>query len=308
MKRLLLGVALSVLAASAANAGTIGVSIAFTNTYLTKMRKAMEEEAKTKNQPLTVEIANSDVNTQISQIQNFVAAKVDAIIVYAIDTSTTASMTKIAQDAGIPIVYVNSQPIDIDQLGPKGAFVGSNETESGTLETKEVCRLLKESGKSTVAIIQGDLRNQAAIQRTKDIHDVIATDGCNFMKVIQQQAPGWDPVKAQDLMTNWIAAGVKPDAVIANNDDQAVGAIRAMAAAGWDPKDVVVAGIDATAEALSYMKQGDLDVTIYQDAAGQGRAAVDTAMKLATGEKVDAKVWIPFQLVTPTNMGAFVQK
>ncbi|AZO07956.1 sugar ABC transporter substrate-binding protein [Mesorhizobium sp. M3A.F.Ca.ET.080.04.2.1] len=308
MKKLLLGVALSVLVSSVANAGTIGVSIAFTNTYLTKMRKAMEQEAKAQNQPLTVEIANSDVNTQISQIQNFVAAKVDAIIVYAIDTSTTASMTKLAQDAGIPIVYVNSQPIDIDQLGPKGAFVGSNESESGTLETKEVCRLLKEGGKSTVAIIQGDLRNQAAIQRTKDIHDVIATDECSFMKVIQQQAPGWDPVKAQDLMTNWIAAGIKPDAVIANNDDQAVGAIRAMAAAGWDPKEVVVAGIDATAEALSYMKQGDLDVTIYQDAAGQGRSAVTTAMKLAKGEKVDSKVWIPFQLVTPANMNDFVQK
>jgi ABC-type sugar transport system substrate-binding protein len=308
MKQLLLGAAVAMALGTAAHAGTIGVSIAFTNTYLTKMRKAMEEEGTARNQPLTIEVANSDVNTQLSQIQNFIAAGVDAIIVYAVDTSTTASMTQLAREADIPIVYVNSQPIDIDDLGPKGAFVGSDENESGTLQTQEVCRLLKERGKSTAVIIQGDLRNQAAIQRTKDIHDVIATPECSFMEILQQQAPGWDPVKAQDLMTNWIAAGLRPDAVIANNDDQAVGAIRAMTASGWDAKEVVVAGIDATSEALSYMRQGDLDVTVYQDAAGQGRAAVETAMKLARGEPVEAKVWIPFQLVTPDNMEEFLQK
>ncbi len=70
-------------------------------------------------------------------------------------------------------------------------------------------------------------------------------------------------------MTNWIAAGHKPAAVIANNDNMAIGAINAMKSAGWDMKDVVVGGIDATQEALAYMKAGDLDVTVFQDAFGQ---------------------------------------
>ncbi len=310
MKKFLLAAAMTALMSGTAFAGNIGVSMANSDTFLTVLRKGIENAAAAANQPVQIEIADDDVSKQLSQIQNFIAAKVDAIIVNAVDTSATAPMTKLANDAGIPIVYVNRQPADVDNLG-KGAFVASNEVDSGTLETKEVCRLLKEAGKTeaNILIMVGDLANQAAVQRTKDIHDVNAGPDCGVkLNVLDEQTAVWDPVKAQDLMTNWIAAGHKPDAVIANNDNMAIGAINAMKAAGWDMKSVIVAGIDSTQEALAYMKAGDLDITVFQDAAGQGGGAVDAAMKLAKGEKVETKVWIPFQLVTPANMGDFMAK
>lgn len=306
MKKLILAAAVLGLMSSVSFAGNIGVSMANTDTFLTVLQKGIEKAAKDANQPVQVEIAENDVSKQLSQVQNFIAAKVDAIIVNAVDTSATAPMTKMANDAGIPIVYVNRQPIDVDKLGPKGAFVASNEADSGTLETKEVCKEL--GGKGDILVMVGDLGNQAAVQRTKDIHEVIATPECAGMKILDEQTAVWDPVKAQDLMTNWIAAGKKPAAVIANNDNMAIGAINAMKAAGWDMKSVVVGGVDATQEALAYMKAGDLDVTVFQDAAGQGKGAVDTAMKLVKGEKVDAKVYIPFQLVTPANMADYMAK
>jgi ABC-type sugar transport system substrate-binding protein len=306
MKKLVAGALLGVLMASSAMAGNIGVSMANSDTFLTVLRKGIEKAAGDASQPVQIEIADDDVQKQLSQIQNFIASKVDAIIVNAVDTSATAPMTKLANDAGIPIVYVNRMPSDVDALGPKGAFVASDEVESGTLQTKEVCRIL--GGKGDILVMVGDLANQAAVQRTKDIHDVIATPDCAGMKILDEQTAVWDPVKAQDLMTNWIAAGHKPAAVIANNDNMAIGAINAMKAAGWGMDEVVVAGIDATQEALAYMKAGDLDVTVFQDAFGQGAGAVDAAIKLAKGDKVDAKVWIPFQLVTPENMDQFVTK
>lgn len=306
MKKYILAAAISALMTSVAFAGDVGVSMANSDTFLTVLRKGIEKAAGDASQPVVIEIADDDVNKQLSQVQNFIAAKVDAIIVNAVDTSATAPMTKLANDAGIPIVYVNRQPIDVDALGPKGAFVASNEVDSGTLQTKEVCKLL--GGKGDILIMVGDLGNQAAVQRTKDIHDVIATPECAGLKVLDEQTAVWDPVKAQDLMTNWIAAGHKPAAVIANNDNMAIGAINAMKAAGWDMKTVVVAGIDATQEALAYMKAGDLDVTVFQDAFGQGAGAVGAAIALAKGEKIDAKVWIPFQLVTPANMADFTTK
>ncbi|QLF71817.1 sugar ABC transporter substrate-binding protein (plasmid) [Peteryoungia desertarenae] len=306
MKKIVAGALLGVLMASSAMAGNIGVSMANSDTFLTVLRKGIEKAAGDASQPVQIEIADDDVQKQLSQIQNFIASKVDAIIVNAVDTSATAPMTKLANDAGIPIVYVNRMPSDVDALGPKGAFVASDEVESGTLQTKEVCRIL--GGKGDILVMVGDLANQAAVQRTKDIHDVIATPECSGMKILDEQTAVWDPVKAQDLMTNWIAAGHQPAAVIANNDNMAIGAINAMKAAGWSMDDVVVAGIDATQEALAYMKAGDLDVTVFQDAFGQGAGAVDAAIKLAKGDKVDAKVWIPFQLVTPENMDQFVTK
>ena len=311
MKKMILALAASAVMAGSAFAGDIGVSMANSDTFLTVLRQGIEKAAGDASQPVVIEIADDDVNKQLSQVQNFIAAKVDAIIVNAVDTSATAPMTKLANDAGIPIVYVNRQPIDVDALGPKGAFVASNEVDSGTLETLEACRLLKEAGKTeaNILIMVGDLANQAAVQRTKDIHDVNAGTECGVkLNVLDEQTAVWDPVKAQDLMTNWIAAGHKPDAVIANNDNMAIGAINAMKAAGWDMKSVIVGGIDATQEALAYMKAGDLDITVFQDAAGQGGGAVDAAMKLAKGEKVEAKVWIPFQLVTPANMDQFASK
>ncbi len=311
MKKFLLAASMAALMSTSAFAGNIGVSMANSDTFLTVLRKGIEASAAAANQPIQIEIADDDVAKQLSQIQNFIAGKVDAIIVNAVDTSATAPMTKLANDAGIPIVYVNRQPSDVDALGPKGAFVASNEVDSGTLETLEVCRQLKEAGKTeaNILIMVGDLGNQAAVQRTKDIHDVNAGKDCGVkLNVLDEQTAVWDPVKAQDLMTNWIAAGHKPDAVIANNDNMAIGAINAMKAAGWDMKTVIVGGIDATQEALAYMKAGDLDITVFQDAAGQGGGAVGAAIALAKGEKVDAKVWIPFQLVTPANMEGFMSK
>ena len=306
MKKFILAAATVALMSGTAFAGNIGVSMANSDTFLTVLRKGIESAAAAANQPVQIEIADDDVSKQLSQIQNFVAAKVDAIIVNAVDTSATAPMTKAANDAGIAIVYVNRQPSDVDALGPKGAFVASNEVDSGTLQTKEICKLL--GGKGDILVMVGDLGNQAAIQRTKDIHDVLATPECAGMKILDEQTAVWDPVKAQDLMTNWIAAGHKPAAVIANNDNMAIGAINAMKAAGWKMTDVVVGGIDATQEALAAMKGGDLDVTVFQDAAGQGAGAVGAAIALAKGEKVETKVWIPFQLVTPANMGDFMAK
>jgi len=56
------------------------------------------------------------------------------------------------------------------------------------------------------------------------------------------------------------------------------------------------------------MQAGDLDVTVFQDAAGQGAGALDAAIKLAKGEAVEQKVWIPFKLVTPANIGEYLKK
>jgi inositol transport system substrate-binding protein len=81
-----------------------------------------------------------------------------------------------------------------------------------------------------------------------------------------------------------------------------------MKAANVDMKSVVVGGVDATQDALAAMQAGELDVTVFQDAHGQGAGALDAALKLAKGEAVDQKVYIPFQLVTPANIDQFLKK
>lgn len=311
MKRMIIAAAAMLLATSTSYAGTIGISIASNDTWLAVMVDAMKKEAAKTSQPLQIEFADQDVTKQISQVQNFIADKADAIIVNVVDSTASPEITKMAADAGIPLIYVNNTPSDLDQLGPKAAFIGSQESEAGMLETQEVCRILKEQGKTDDAgllILQGVLASHAAQARSKAVHDVVATEDCKFLKIIDEQTASWDPVKAQDLMTNWITAGYKPAAVIANNDDMAIGAVNSLKAAGYNMDDIVVAGIDATREAMNFVKSGDLDVTVFQDAVGQGAGAVEAAVKFAKGEEVKSPIWIPFELVNKANVDTFLHK
>ena len=309
MGTLLIGTAMT----GTASAANVGVSMAqFDDNFLTVLRNGMIDYAKTlSGVTLQVEDGGNDVNKQLSEVQNFVASKVDAIIVNPVDTSATAAITKLAADANIPLVYVNRQPVNLDTLPANQAFVASNEADSGTLETKQICKLLKDAGKGSganVYVMEGQLSNQAAVQRTQDVKDVIATPECNFIKIIDLQTAEWSRDKAQSLMANWITAGTPYDAVISNNDEMAIGALQAMKAAGVDTKKVIIGGVDATQDALASMKAGDLKVTVFQDAAGQGKGALDAALALAAGKKVDRKVYVPFQLVTPENMANFMSK
>ena len=290
----------------------IGVSVArFDDNGLTVMRNGMTAHEETLDGvSLQIEDATDDVAKQLDQINNFIASGVDAIIVNAVDTNATEAMSNAAAAAGVPLVYVNRQPINMDTLPEGQAFVASNEIESGTLAAFRMCQDLRAQGKSggaTAYMLMGQLSNQAAVQRSKDFHDVIGMDMCNFITLIDEQTANWSRDEANDLMTNWISSGEPFDAVFGNNDEMALGAIQAMKAAGISMDDVVVGGVDATADALLSMQAGEMDVTVFQDLAGQGAGSIDTAIALINGEEVDQTVFIPFKLVTPENLDEFLQ-
>lgn len=310
MNKTFMAAGLIALMGTSAMAQTIGASIArFDDNGLTIMRNGMTDHIATLDGvELQMEDAQDDVARQLDQINNFIASGVDAIIVNAVDTNATEAMSNAAAAAGVPLVYVNRQPINMDTLPDGQAFVASNEIESGTLEAFQICRNLRAEGKSggaTGYLMNGQLSNQAAVQRSKDVHDVIGMDMCNFMTLIDEQTANWSRDEAQDLMTNWMSSGEPFDFVIANNDEMAIGAIQAMKAAGMDMADVQVGGVDATPDALVAMAAGDLDVTVFQDLAGQGAGSIDTALALAAGDDVDKTVFIPFILVTPENAAEF---
>jgi len=294
------------LSSTSAFAAKIGVTMsAFDDNFLTVLRNGMGKYAESqKDLSLQFEDAQGDVGKQLNQIQNFIAQKVDAIIVNAVDTDATPKMTKLATSAGIPLVYVNRMPAD-KSLPAKVAYVGSNEVDSGTLEMKEVCKLM--GGKGNILVMMGDLANQAARQRTQDVEDVIKTPECSGIKILDKRTAKWQRTEGNDLMTNWISSGMKFEAVVSNNDEMALGAIQALKASKMLDK-TIVAGIDATQDALASMKAGELKVTVFQNAAGQGQGAVDTAMKIIKGEKVPPMVWIPFELVTPANLSQYMSK
>ena len=312
MKKTLIVAGFAALMGTSVLADGIGVSMAkFDDNFLTVLRNGLQAHADANGISVQIEDAGNDVAKQLDQINNFIASGVSAIVVNAVDTSATQAMSDAAAAANIPLVYVNRQPINMDTLPDNQAFVASNEVDSGTLETLEVCRLLKEAGKTEaqIYVMMGELSNQAAVQRTADIHDVMASGNCGVtLNIIDEQTANWSRDEAQNMMTNWLSSGAPFDAVIANNDEMAIGAIQALKASGIDMATVIVAGVDATQDALAAMQAGDLDVTVFQDAAGQGSGSLNAAVALSKGEAVEQKVYIPFLLVTPANVAEYLAK
>ena len=289
---------------------TIGAAFhTFDDNFVNLVRNGMIAHAEDfDGLTLQVESAKLDVGHQLDQIQTMIASGVDALIVLPVDTDGTVAITQMAEDAGVPLVYVNREPINVDNLPANQAFIASNEEDSGTMQTEEVCRLLKERGLgdgARVAVLQGQLGNFAARVRTQDIENVIATPECDFMEIVASESANWQRVEARDFVTNWLSADIGFDAIIANNDEMAIGAIQAVKAAGLDTSDFVIAGIDATMDGLEALKAGDLDVTVFQDAAGQGAGGIDLVRKIIAGEPFDQKTYIPFLLVTPENYAEF---
>ena len=289
--------------AHAASATTIGVTMdKFDDNFLTSVRNAITDEAKAKGVSVQIEDANDDTGKQISQIQNFIAQKVDAIIVNPVDTSATPKMTQLAVAAKIPLVYVNRKPED-KELPTGVAFVGSNEKVSGTLEAEELMKCL--NGKGNIVVMEGQLSNNAALDRTADVEAVVAKNP--GIKIVEKQTAEWDRNKAIDLMNNWITTGDKINGVASNNDEMAIGAILALKQAGVDPKTMCIGGIDATADGLGAVQSGDLYVTVFQNSKGQGKGAVDTALALIKGDKVPSFVDVPFEKVTKDNYKNYAQ-
>ncbi|ODT14551.1 MAG: rhizopine-binding protein [Kaistia sp. SCN 65-12] len=307
MKKILLALTLGLMASSASHAQTIGYSMqTVDDTYQSILRTGVEARAKELGMELLIEDAQWDIARQQSQIENFIASKVDGIIVVAVDADAGIAMSKAAAAAGIPLVFANSQPSNVNELPEKQVFVGSNQLEAGGIPAREVCRQL--DGKGKVVMMMGELGSVLARERTKAAHDVFATEECKDVKIVEEQTARWSRTGALDLMTNWLSAGIEFDAVIANNDDMAMGAIQAMKTAGRSLDNVIVAGIDATPDALAAMEAGDMKVTVFQDGKKQGSASVDAMVKLLKGEPIESINFTSLELVTKDNMADYIGK
>jgi inositol transport system substrate-binding protein len=279
----------------------IGATFPIIDTFLGSVKDGMEAKAKELgNVEITVVSAEEKADAQLGQVENFISQGVDAIIIIPVDTEATQPMTDAAIKANIPLVYVNRRPAGLDKF-PQVPYVGSDSLFAGTVEMQELAKLA--GGKGNVVILIGDPANEAAVLRTQGCKDQVAANP--GMKVTKEQAGNWYRDKGLEIMENWIQTGEQIDVVCANNDEMALGAIKALKDASLLDK-VLVGGVDATPDALAAMKAGELEVTVFQDAKGQGGGGVDAAVKLARGETVPSLVDIPYQLVTKDNMDQFM--
>jgi inositol transport system substrate-binding protein len=264
----------------------IGVSMLFDDRWLTSMREAMEAYgAAQEGVEVTFVDSKEDVAAQLGQVENFITQGMDAIVVIAANTDAVDPMTQAAVDAGIPLVYVNRKPANL----PEGtAFVGSDSIDAGIFQMEWIAEAL--GGKGNVVILNGNLSQEAAQMRTEGVKQVAAK--FPDITITKEQSGNWSRDEGLALMENWLATGDQIDAVASNNDEMAIGALNAIEAAG-KLGEIIVGGVDASADALAEMEAGRLNVTVFQNAVGQGEGGIQKAIDLARGNEVEQ--------ITPEN-------
>jgi inositol transport system substrate-binding protein len=275
----------------------IGVSLMnLSSEFIVMVNKAMEKRAKELGATLIVNDAQRSPERQVQQVESFIAQRVDVIILNPCEVEASTPAVEKALAAGIPIVNVNSET----KTAPT-AFVGSHDEESARLAMEYIAQRL--GGKGQVVMMLGYMGQAAQLKRSAGAREVLEKNP--GLHLLAEQTAEWDRAKAISLMENWIQAhGDRIDAVFAQNDEMAMGAVLALEHAQKKDK-VLVVGVDAIADALEAVKQSRLDATVFQDAEAQGSQAVETALAIVRKQPFEKETYFPFRLVTKENVGHY---
>jgi len=299
--RSLLLILLSLFMAFNVQAKTYKVGVALANfdlNFVSILRSQMVSELKQLNMDGQFVDAKGDVALQVQQVDDFINLGVDAIILNPVDTQGVKPMMDAAERAHIPLIFVNRKP-EV-KLGNAMAYVGSDSAEGGNLQMEALAKRMNYRG--NVAILMGALSNEEARERTRAVEEVIAR--YKDMKVLEKQTAKWQRNEAVDVVSGWLLNGRPIDAIAANNDEMAIGAIMALNQA--KNKSILVAGIDGTPDGLQFIKNGGMVLTIFQDAKGQATGAVQVAKALLEKQKTEAYNWVPYKTITQQNLAEFV--
>ena len=272
----------------------VGVAIGtFNDTFMVGLKDYISDYAASSyadELELTIVDAKNDPAVQVNQVENFVTQQMDAVIILPVSTESTDPMTAVCEEAEIPVIYVNRKP---SKLGDYALYIGSDEKEAGKLQGEFVAEAL--DGKGNIAILMGKLDTEAAFLRTEGVEEIAAK--YPELNVVKKQTGGWERPLGMQVTENWLSSGDQLDAIVSNNDDMALGAIRALEAVGR-LDEIKVLGVDATPDAIADLEAGRMTASVFQNGKGQAEGAVDKLVKAVKGESVDQITWIPFQLVT----------
>ncbi|MEU2397433.1 substrate-binding domain-containing protein [Streptomyces pseudogriseolus] len=281
---------------SGADKPKIGLSLStLNNPFFVQIRDGAEEEAKKLGVDLTVTDAQNDASQQANQLQNFTSGSLSAVVVNPVDSDAAGPSVRGANQAGIPVIAVDRGVNKADT----SALVASDNVEGGALGAKALAEKL--GGKGTVVILQGQAGTSASRERGAGFAEGLkAYPG---IKVVAKQPADFDRTKGLDVMTNLLQAHPDIDGVFAENDEMALGAIKALGAKAGTSVQVV--GFDGTPDGLKAVRAGTLYASVAQQPSELGRIAVRNALRAAEDEKVEKMVKVPVKVVTKENVAGF---
>jgi ribose transport system substrate-binding protein len=238
----------------------------------------------------------TDTSAQIDIVNQMILAKVNAIVIAPADSKALVTVLKKASDAGIKVVNIDNR-LDPDVLKSKNLdipFVGPDNRKGSKLVGDYLAKHLAAGDK--VGIIEGVPTTTNAQQRTAGFKDAMDAAG---MKIVSTQSGNWEIDQGNKIAAAMLSETPDLKALLAGNDNMALGAVSAVRAAGKAGK-VLVVGYDNIEAIKPMLQDGRVLATADQAAAQQAVFGIQNALKLVKGEKVDAKdgvIETPVELV-----------
>jgi ribose transport system substrate-binding protein/inositol transport system substrate-binding protein len=270
-----------------------------TNAFTIEMSDAVKAKAAELGADLTVYDGGQDPAKQAGQVETAVTQGISCIVIEPASVDGLVPAIEAATTAGIPVVVVNQK---ISKPEAASSFVGVSNVDGGVLEMKTAAEAL--GGKGNVAFLLGPMGSDAQLGRTEGYYNVLKD--YPDIKVVFEQTANWKTDEALALVENWLQTGTPIDAIVANNDGMAMGALKAVEDAQLLDK-IKVYGLDAVPDALQAVKDGKLAATISQSTTAQGQKAMEACVKLVNGEKVDPEILVDFTLINQDNIGEYLK-
>jgi inositol transport system substrate-binding protein len=248
-------------------------------------------------------IADGDANRQLEQVRNFVARRVDGIVVVPKDAKSVIPMIKAANEAGIPIVLFNRPPEPSDA---RSVAIVADNLGIARATVEHLCTLARRTGRrQKTAILVGDLGDVNAIGR-RDGFDQAVAACADAMEVVSRIPTEWNQEKALAGVTNALQAHPDLGVIFTSSDFMLPSIVSALKGANRYRKvgqqgHVILGGFDGDATAWRMLEEGTLDATGVQDVFFEAKASIQAVLDLKAGKDVPATILDPGFVIHQEN-------
>ena len=256
----------------------------FDNTHMTALQTLADEVG---GYNIEYSDANLDIQKQIDQANTFLSKNVDILMLVPCDSDGIIPAIQNANNKGTPTICFG-----IKANGGDFIFVGSNSYDAGHMQGELMAEMLPENAK--VCYLAGTAGLEHSILRRQGFQEALAEAGRDDVEIIEDQDAQYTKAKAMEKVDAWVQkyadgnGGVTFDAVVAANDQMALGAVESLKGANIlkGNNEILISGIDGTPDGVAAVANGYMVQTVLQDAAGQAKAGLEAVDKIMAGEQI----------------------
>ncbi len=292
----------SAFGASAAEVKKIGLAVPNLQAdFFNQIKLGVEKYAKEKGIEVIVVDAKNDTNTQVSQVQDLMTQDIGAFIYIPAGAAAAAVPTRLAREAGIPVINVDRVP----EGAPGDTFIAGESVESAYAVCKHIIE--KAGGSGKMAIIHGQKGTTPEVDRFTGCKRAI-DENKGVELVDQQWSNMWSADEGFSIAQNMLQANPDITIIFGQADGLAMGAAKAVDVANLSDK-VIIGGYDGDVSALEYLAKcnGPFIATATQSTQKMGVLAVESALAVAAGQKVEERQTPNAVLTTCENAPEFVK-